>query len=227
MNALMERPVRPLPESMTWSGDARLRVLPPHRWKTAVEVLADAFHDYPVMRWILGGRSNYDRDLRSLISLFVTRRVLQGELILGVEEGGALEAAGLVSFSWSSAPPAAARELSRRIWTELGTEAHSRYRLYGERVAELGVDESHMRLNMMGVRGRSQDRGLGGLLMRGLTRLSECHPEARGVALTTELDLRVPFYQHFDYEITGFDEVTAGLPAWGLFRANRGLTTES
>ncbi len=41
----------------------------------AVAVLCDAFHEYPVMRFVLGDSSqNYDRRLATLIGLFVAAR---------------------------------------------------------------------------------------------------------------------------------------------------------
>lgn len=73
---LMQNLMRP----DTWS---------PSRSREVVAALADAFRAYPVMRYIIGEAGDgYDRRLHLLIGLFVAGRVLRGNPILAIEEGG-------------------------------------------------------------------------------------------------------------------------------------------
>ena len=51
-----------------------------------VSVFCDAFHDYPVMRQVLGPAARYDTRLRTLIGLFVSGRVFRSEPLLGIRD---------------------------------------------------------------------------------------------------------------------------------------------
>src|SRR3712207_8832606 len=56
-----------------------------------VAVMSDAFHDYPVMRYVLGPAEPYDERLRTLVELFVSNRVYRNDPMIGVrDETGAL-----------------------------------------------------------------------------------------------------------------------------------------
>jgi len=50
-----------------------VRVIPPVQSDAVLDVLCDAFFDYPVMRYVLGDRPEYPRRLRTVIGLFVAR----------------------------------------------------------------------------------------------------------------------------------------------------------
>ena len=62
-------------------------------------VLCDAFYDYPVMRYVLGGHpDDYEGRLSTLIHFFVMARVLRNEELLGTMDGADLAATALVSY---------------------------------------------------------------------------------------------------------------------------------
>ena len=62
-------------------------------------VLCDAFYDYPVMRYVLGGHpEDYEGRLSTLIHFFVMARVLRNEELLGTMDGADLAATALVSY---------------------------------------------------------------------------------------------------------------------------------
>ena len=91
-----------------------------------VDVLCDAFRDYPVMRFVLGpNRADYAADLRTLIGLFVMSRALRGEHLLGVMGDAGLEAAAIVSRPGAPSPPALAA-LREDVWSKLGADARGR-----------------------------------------------------------------------------------------------------
>jgi hypothetical protein len=50
---------------------SRVKIVPSAQIEHAVTVLCDAFHDYPVMRYVLGPLVDYDYRLRTLIGFFV------------------------------------------------------------------------------------------------------------------------------------------------------------
>ncbi|MCH8811322.1 MAG: hypothetical protein IID07_05790, partial [Gemmatimonadetes bacterium] len=51
-------------------------------------VLCEAFYDYPVMRYVIGGgQADYGRRVRTLVHFFVMARVLRNEELLGTMDG--------------------------------------------------------------------------------------------------------------------------------------------
>lgn len=81
-----------------------------------VAVLAEAFHDYPVMRYVLGASDDYAERLERLVTVFVMARVLRGETLLGVAGSDGLGAAALVSRPDAESPPEL-DALRERTWS--------------------------------------------------------------------------------------------------------------
>ncbi|MFW6201136.1 MAG: hypothetical protein ACOC8B_01040, partial [Gemmatimonadota bacterium] len=84
-----------------------------------VDVLCDAFEDYPVMRYVLDSPDEpderYRRRLRTLIHFFVMARVLRDEALLGIDAGGGLGAAATISYSWTAGSPPELGELREAV----------------------------------------------------------------------------------------------------------------
>src|SRR4051812_8079664 len=101
-----------------------------------VSVLSDAFHDYPVMRYVLGADAPgvgapYNVRLHRLVQLFVSARAYRDEPMMGVRDAaGVLTAAAVVSLPASPNPRPAFIALRESIWAELGAEARARYDAY-------------------------------------------------------------------------------------------------
>ena len=115
------------------------RVIPVDDPDEVVDVFCEAFRDYPVIRFVLGPeRVDSERDLRTLIGLFVMARALRGEYLLGVRGPNAvLEAAATVSRPGAPVPGAFVA-LREEVWSELGPEARARYEAYcAQQAAEL------------------------------------------------------------------------------------------
>lgn len=74
----------------------RLSVAQAHH---AVDVLCNAFHDYPVMRYVIGPvGGDYDRRLRTPVNFFVMARVWRDDPILGVSNGSELIAVATLTL---------------------------------------------------------------------------------------------------------------------------------
>lgn len=216
----------------------RLITLPPERVAEAIEVLADAFRDYPVMRFVVGGPSamaapvpqaasregrQHDEAIRLLVTFFVMARVLRGEPVLGVEvreDGGSATLAAVATLTLPSSgdAPEALAEYRDRTWGTLGDEAHARYEQLGLMWSQFHTQEPHHHLNMIGVRRTFAGRGLGRLLLDEVHRLSREDPDSAGVSLTTEDPANVAIYRHVGYEVTAVGEVSGVLRTWGMFR---------
>jgi GNAT superfamily N-acetyltransferase len=186
----------------------------------AVEVLGEAFRDYPVMRHVLGPARDYDACLPVLVELFASGRALRGEPMLGVRDAdGRLLAVALVTPPGSVAAPAELLALRERTWERLGGDARRRYEAFADACDRLGIDTPHHHLNMIGVRRPQQGSGLARPLLEAVHELAGRDPGSAGVSLTTEHAPNLALYQRFGYRITGELPVAAGLHTWTLFRA--------
>ncbi len=195
-------------------------VLSRDRHPEVVDVLAESFHDYPVMRFVLGsGGTAYEEALPMLVRLFVMARVLRGEPLLGVEGTSGLDAAAIVSRPGEPSPQAF-RALADDVWAALGGQARARYRAFTEACAPFHVDAPHLHLNMVGVRRHAQGTGLGRALIEHVQEMSRGDARSVGVTLTTEDPANVPLYEHLGYGIVGQATVSSELTTWGFFRPN-------
>lgn len=183
-----------------------------------VDVLQEAFSDYPVMRFVLGEPGDdYAERLRTLVHLFVMARVFKDETLLGVHVDGELVGAALVSRPGPPAPPEFG-ELRERVWSELGPDAEARYTAFVEACAPFQLEAPHLHLNMIGVRRSWRGKGVSRTLVEAVHALSGSDPDSTGVSLTTEDPANVGLYRHFGYRIVGQAEVGPGLTTWGFFR---------
>src|SRR6185295_20145223 len=145
-----------------------------------VSVLADAFHDYPVMRNVLGpdapgAGAPYNVRLHRLVQLFVSARAYRNEPLMGVrDDAGVLQASAVMSLPLSPAhPPPAFIALRESIWAELGAEARSRYDAYMSAGQFFTGLAPHYHLNMIGVRRAQQRLGLGRELLGAVHRVAD------------------------------------------------------
>jgi GNAT superfamily N-acetyltransferase len=188
------------------------------RLDDVVDVFADAFRDYPVMRFTVGSDGDVDARVRRLVRLFVMRRTARGGPMYGVAAAGAgLAGATLLTLPTEPPPPPNVAEIATAAWRELGEAARLRYDAYAAASSFFGELPPHHHLNMIGVRRAHAGTGLGRRLLDSVRRLSEADPHSAGVSLTTENPRNVELYRHFGYEVVGHARVGPGLNTWGLF----------
>ena len=189
-----------------------------------VSVLAEAFHDYPVMRFVLGNGDDYDLRLARLVTYFVTARVLKGETLLGIGDSPPLLAAALVSLPHGPPGPPAMDALRAETWRALGSDARKRYDVFSRAAAPFVVPASHLHLNMIGVRPSEQGRGLGRALLDAVHGMSASNPESGGVSLTTEVAANVALYERFGYAVVGRAPVADAFTTWTMYRPDAART---
>ncbi|MBP8176921.1 MAG: GNAT family N-acetyltransferase [Xanthomonadales bacterium] len=205
---------------MARPGAPAVITLQPRDLGDVVEVLGEAFRDYPVMRHVLGPAGDYDARLPILVTLFASGRSLRGEPMLGVRGAdGRLLAAALVTPPDSVAAPEQLLDLRERTWERLGSDARQRYDAFADACGRLGIDTPHHHLNMIGVRRAHQGSGLARCLLEAVHELARNDPHSAGVSLTTEHAPNLALYQRFGYRVTGELQVAADLRTWTLFRA--------
>ncbi len=184
-----------------------------------IDVMADAFRDYPVMRFVVGPDGDVAARTRRLIELFVTRRLRRGGPMFGVVDprSGALAAAAILTLPVEPPPPDDLAPWVDGVWAELGADAFDRYQQYA---ASWPVIEPtpHHHLNMIGVRRGHAGQGLARPLLATVAALAEDDPGSSGVSLTTEVARNVQLYAHFGYQVVGHTQVAPTLETWALFK---------
>lgn len=196
-----------------------VRTLPPESADAVLDTLCDAFHEYPVMRFVLGTKAGFDARLRTLIGLFVAARVARGDLLLGIPApDGGLVAAALVNLPGNPTPAAWFEARREAVWGELGQDERRRYEAFGNASHAHDPTTPHHHLGMIGVRCTAQGTGLARYLLEAVHVAAAGHPDSRGVSLTTELPRNVPLYEHFGYRVMGHARVAPELETWSMFR---------
>lgn len=185
----------------------------------AVEVLADAFAGYPVMRFVLGRPAPAeDPHLRALVRFFVLARLWRDHPVLGVPADDGL---GAVATITPPDPGPGAPELDalrEEVWAELGSDARSRYEAFGTACEAFAINAPHHHLNMVGVKRAYHGSGMARPLLDAVHGLADEDPGSAGVTLTTETPANLSLYEHFGYERIGHERVADGLETWGFFR---------
>ncbi len=186
----------------------------------AVEVLAAAFRDYPVMRFVLKDAGPaYDDRLRALIGFFCDLRFTRDFPVLGLRDGGELVAVAGINEPEPGPWPPALRAAWAATGEAIGAAALDRLERFEEASAGLEPSAPHYYLGIIGVRPSLQGRGFARRLIDELVGLSQSHPRSTGIALTTEQQGNVPIYRRFGFEVVGEADVDE-LHTWVMFRAD-------
>jgi hypothetical protein len=192
--------------------------LAPERRDDVIDVFADAFHDYPLMHWVVGSEGDVAARVRRLVAFFVSRRVMRGGPMLGVVDGSRLVGAAALTLPFEPAPPPGITALEIDVWRDLGEPARGRYQAYADTTSPffLGVGRHH-HLNMIGIRCSHKGSGLARTLLDAVHHMCDAEPSSTGVSLTTERDRNVKLYEHFGYSVIAHKTVDE-VETWGLFR---------
>ena len=203
-----------------------LKDLPPDRINEAVDVLSDAFFNYPVMRFVIGQAGNaYAQRLRTLIHFFTAARFVRNDLVMGVTtDEDKIVAVANINRPGERGSPSKLDELRGQVWRELGDAARSRYETYGEATRKFVIDQPHYHLGMLGVQPFYTGQGLARRLLDALHERSYHDRESRGVTLNTEDPSNIPLYQHFGYRVIGQGRVSDELQTWAFYRHDAQVT---
>jgi GNAT superfamily N-acetyltransferase len=186
----------------------------------AVDVLASAFEDYPVMRFVLRDAGEaYPSHLRALVGFFCELRFTRGYPILGVRNDGRLAAVAGINEPEPDPWPPALRQRHDELAELVGRDAVRRLDAFEDISSRHEPVEPHYYLGILGVRPDGQKRGYARALVEELRRMSEQHGRSTGIALTTERAENLPFYEHLGFEVIGEGQIE-DVHTWCLFWTN-------
>ncbi|MFC2085946.1 GNAT family N-acetyltransferase [Bacteroidota bacterium] len=183
-----------------------------------VDVLTDAFFDYPVFTTFLkdADSARYEHHLRLLCGFFADARLMRGWPVYGIREDEHLAAAILVSDPEFMPRPAELDAVYDKVSGEVGRDVMAQFDALDRATASFQPKTRTYFVGMVGVRPSSQGKGFGRILLDHVAKLSLARPESSGVTLTTETEANVAFYEHLGYRVLGKGNV-GGLTSWLFF----------
>lgn len=186
--------------------------------EAVVDVLCESFHNYPVMRFVLGPEEGEEERRRSLIGFFTDVRFAMGWPVLGVYQADRLVAVALVNEPHDRSFLERFREGINWVRQELGEAAFNRLQRF-EKAAEVNEPrQRHYFVGMLGVLPDEQGRGYARVLLEHVRQLSK-DAGCAGIALSTEDPKNVPFYEYMGFEVVG-EATVDDLPTWSLWWPN-------
>ncbi len=193
----------------------------------AVEILAAAFKDYPVMRHILkDSGALYQTHLEALLAFYCQTRLTRQWPLLGLRTGEKLVAAAGINEPEDIPWPSALHRIYENLGKTIGPDAIQRMEAFENQCDDLSPEFPHYFLGIIGVLPGQQGNGFARRLMEEIHLLSERHPASEGVCLSTETATNVPLYQHLGYKILAEADV-GELHTWLMFRPNHASEGEN
>ncbi len=182
--------------------------------------LARAFHDDPVMMWMLPGDATRVRGLKRMFATLTRHHFLAGGGVEVARASGSIGAAAL----WD--PPGRWKQTRGEEWRMIPgfLMAFGRGAARGQQVSETmkrhHPEEPHWYLAVIGSDPAVRGKGFGQALMA--SRLDRVDAEHAPAYLESSKPENVPYYQRFGFEVTG--EIVlpdGGPPLWPMWRQPR------
>jgi GNAT superfamily N-acetyltransferase len=186
----------------------------------AVDVLASAFAEYPVMRYVLRDGALYDLHLKELVGFFCETRLTRRWPLWGVRSEGELVAVAGINEPIHVTWPPQLHQVYENLKATIGTAAVERLESYENESSGHEPEAPHYFLGIIGVSPAYQGKGYARILIDRLQRLSESDPISTGVCLSTENARNLPIYKHLGFEVIAEAQV-GELHTWCMFRHNR------
>ncbi|MBW4533800.1 MAG: GNAT family N-acetyltransferase [Pleurocapsa minor HA4230-MV1] len=185
--------------------------------ENAIEVIIAAFDGDPLMNLYFG--NSYKRSIKALWQYIFDISPIQNSLLLGAMVRDELQ--GVIFAS----PPeteknqdkSAIAHLKARLVEEIGKEAAEFFDLYFKLKSDRQPSQPHFYVNALGVHPRSQRMGIGSALLEHIHLLSDRHPESNCVALDTETEENVAYYQRLGYKVSSASNLDR-VKIWFMFR---------
>ncbi|MEL7242390.1 MAG: GNAT family N-acetyltransferase [Cyanobacteria bacterium J06573_2] len=191
-----------------------------------IEIITDGFENYPLMKYFFG--DSHRKPLQHLSQLICDETFEDGNdkrLILGafVEEN--LQGVAYISLTipqneennYDTEKTPAPSE--KKFATAVGEEAMMRIEAYLNLKKANKPSFPHFYINTFAVNPQNQGKGIGSAILSHIHQMSEQHPDSQGVALDTQTQQNVEYYQRFGYSISNTAELD-NVNNWFMFRPN-------
>lgn len=175
--------------------------------ENVIEVMIAAFDGYPLMNLFFGNA--YKHSIKALWRYIFDVSPMQNSLLLGAMIQDELQGAIFASppETEKNQDKTAMADLEARLVEEIGKEAAEFFDLYFKLKSDRQPSQPHFYINALGVHPRSQGVGVGSALLEHIHILSDRYPESNVVALDTETEENVAYYQRLGYKVSSTAEL--------------------
>ena len=181
-----------------------------------MEIFSNAFENYPLMEFFFG--DTYQQSIKYLLQASIV-----DQLFLGAFAEDKLQGVASITSPEKSANNQDVESNStsseEELATVIGAESLMRIEAYSKLKKANKPQQPHFYINALGVNPKSQGTGIGSALLAKVHQMSEQHPKSCGVALDTQTEKNVSYYQRFGYSISNIVELET-IKNWFMFRVN-------
>jgi len=183
-----------------------------------IDILTEAFYDYPFMRFMLQGldEEEYGRQLRLLNGFFADARIMRNWPFYGVRVDSDLVAAMLVSDPVFAPRPPELDRVYEQLCATVGEGAIKRMDDFDAATNGFMPDNATHFVGMLGVRTAAQREGCGRVLLQHIEDVARERSESAGVTLTTETEANVTYYESLGFRVLGSAEI-GSVTSWLMF----------
>ena len=201
-------------------NSGRIIDISPAELESATTVLARAFHEDPLLSYVMREHNGEDDAwVRKFFSFTCQIRLTLGWPLFGLADRGELQAVMALTRPGVDEWAPSLVESYQELQQIMGPEAVVQFAPYGEWVEAQRPKDPHYYLGIIGTSTGAQGKGYGRMLLDRLHELSEGDSLSRGVGLDTDSEENISLYQHFGYAITDH-MVLDDLHTWVMFRPN-------
>lgn len=182
-----------------------------------IEIISAAFNGYPLMDFFFG--DTYQRSIEAIGEYICDRAKIDDSLLLGALVRDKLQGVIL------AIPPetnkykdeSAISDLEERFVRAIADEAVERINIYDNLKNANKPSQPHFYVNVLGIHPHSQRMGIGSKLLEHIHILSNEHPKSCGVALDTQTETNVAYYQRLGYQVSSTENLDR-VKHWFMFR---------
>lgn len=187
-----------------------------------IEIFSNAFENYPLMQYFFSNA--YKQSMKHLLKSMCDEASIVDNLLLGAFVAGELQGVAFITPPQDTnnnndveSTPTASEE---KFATAIGEEALMRIEAYSNLKKANKPPSPHFYINALGVHPQSQGKGIGKAILSQVHQMSEQHSDSQGVALDTQTQENVGYYQRFGYDVSNTAELE-NVKNWFMFRVNK------
>ncbi len=185
-----------------------------------IEIFFNTFENYPLMQYFFGNA--YNQSMKHLLKSMCDEESIVDNLLLGAFIEGKLQGVAFITppqkqknNDVESTPTSSEEEFAMAI----GEEALMRIEAYSNLKKANKPSSPHFYINALGVHPQSQRKGIGSAILSQVHQMSEQNPDSHGVALDTQTQENVAYYQRFGYGVSNTVELE-NVKNWFMFQPN-------
>ncbi|MEM7713642.1 MAG: GNAT family N-acetyltransferase [Cyanobacteria bacterium P01_A01_bin.68] len=187
-----------------------------------IEIITDGFENYPLMQYFFG--DSHKQSVRYLSKFICDEEPEDDKLqLIGAFVEGNLQGIAYISLPQNEDNnhdiETTPTPLEQRFVELIGEKAFTRVEKYINLKKANQISSPHFYINTFAVNPQNQGKGIGSAILSHIHQMSEQHSDSQGVALDTQTQQNVDYYQRFGYSISNTVELE-NVNNWFMFRAN-------